>query len=189
MPNRLRILTRNLLLAVLLSGLSLNALADSAETELTIQAGLAQALTLACDTALNFGITRLTDPAQFSGATLVLSATDGSITGAEADTLSADVGQAGICTLSGSLAPDGRTVSVSFADGGEATLTPNADAFAELDAAGSGTLTVHTFTTDAAPILHGGTSIQIGASLIIPSAPALGGYQGTIQVTVSDDDV
>ena len=170
-------------------GFSQTALAEEATGTLTINAGLSEAMTVTCGTALSFGITRVTGTVP--SMTLVMD-TAGAITG-DPINVNPGSGTAGVCTLSGSLANDGTTVTVTYGDTPQAgssaseTLSAEGEAFSELAAATEGSeLTVNTFTESATAISGGGSTIDIGASLVIPAGASLGGYQGTIEVTVDD---
>ena len=188
----MKTLTRAILATSLVAGLgfSQTALAESADGTLTINAGLSEALTVTCGTALSFGITRVTGDVLTTGTTLVMD-TEGVITD-KPDGVNPGSSTAGECTLSGSLADDDSPVAVTYGDtpvagsSASATLSGNVDAFAELGA-GTGTLTVNSFTQSATAISGGGSTITIGASLVIPENASLGGYQGTILVTVDDN--
>lgn len=179
------ILTRAILATGLVAGLGLSqmALAETENTDLNITAGISAAMTLVCGSDLNFGITRVTDTT-FTQTTLTLE-TNNSITKSGDEKVVPAAGTAGLCTLSGSLA-NNVTPSVTF--NGTSTLEGNINAFTALNAASGNNLTVDTFTTDVAgrKISDGEIVIKIGANLVIPADAAIGGYSGTIEVTVND---
>lgn len=192
MKLRMKTLTRAILATSLVAGLgfSQTALAETANGTLTINAGLSEAMTVSC-TALSFGITRVTGAVPATETTLVMN-TAGEISG-QPGGVNPGSGTAGVCTLTGSLAADLSTVTVTYGDtpqaGNSASTTLSADsgAFSELGAATDGTvLTVNNFTESASSVDNGGSTIDIGASLVIPANASIGGYQGTILVTVTD---
>lgn len=180
-------------------GLSQTALADSAEDDLEITAGLTEALTLSCETALDFGTTRLGELERGGETTLTVSASDGDITVGGTDAgVTADSGQAGECEISGSSAAENDEVTVTIAgetDGtGSVSLDGDGSAFSDLDAPASALedLDVSTFTTDPGSVVidsDGGATFNIGGELTIPSTVEgenLGGYSNEVTVEVDD---
>lgn len=185
------ILTRAILATGLVAGLGLSqmALAESANDDLEITAGISAALTLEC-TPMSFGITRVTDT-NFNATTLTL-ATNNNITknaGGDEKVVPLTSGTAGTCTLSGSLGSGSPTVTYgeNLEEGSAASIALEGAAFSPLDPASGNELTVVNFTEDAPAIDNDGRSIiKIGANLVIPTDAAVGGYSGTIKVTVND---
>lgn len=181
-------------------GIASNANAETASSDLNVNAGLKEALSLTCGTALSFGITILnvTDLTSDQTATV---ATDGTLSGSGGDGTAGLVGSegtvsAGQCTMSGSKASDTSAVTVKYdgETGGESgasmTLTGENAALGLDGAGGSNTLTVDSFTQSISSFdTDGEATIDIGASLTTPStldANSLGGYSGTVTVEVDD---
>ena len=180
-------------------GLSQTALADSAEDDLEIKAGLTESLTLSCDTALNFGKTRLGELERDDETTITVAPDDGAITvGGDVDEVTAGDGQAGVCTISGSAASENDEVTVridgSSLESADVSLDGDGSAFSGLDGPGSDidNLDVDTFTTDPDPVrigAEGGVTFNIGGQLSIPSTVEddnLGGYSAEVTVEVDD---
>ena len=170
-----------------------NAETESADLEVT--AGLKDSMTLTCDTALDFGVVAV-DFNSFDGGTVVLG-TDGSI-GNVSSGLTPEQNSVsnGVCSLSGSAASEGSQVEVSYTS---QPLTGDDGAFEAIsapidDGSGEGTgasLTVGSFVeSDDQVGASGNATIKIGATLLIPAginADSLGGYSGTVAVTVDDE--
>ena len=182
-------------------GLSQAAMADTATDDLVVTAGLAEALTLSCDEALSFGITRVGNLEREGTTTLTVAPADGAITvTGEADQITAGPGRQGQCTIAGSNADEGTGVDVSIGDtaanltsNASVNLTGNATAFSGLDAPTTDVtgLSVTDFTLERAVEIDadGGAVFDIGGELTIPAtlvSDNLGGYQGTIEVKVDD---
>jgi len=179
-------------------GLSQNAIADTATDDLEITAGLTEALTLSCDSALNFGITRLGELTRGGETTLAVSAETGNLTtGGSTTGVTAGSGSRGVCTIAGSSAAANTSVTVQIGGSavGDASTTLDGDvsAFSGLDAPESdATLTVDSFQLNPADVqidANGGTSFGIGATLTIPASVSennLGGYKNTVTISVND---
>ena len=183
-------------------GLSQTALADTAEDQLEITAGLADALTLSCDT-LSFGITRLGELEQRASETTITVPADGGAisVGGDDDEVTAGSVQAGECTISGSNADEDHPVTVTIAgetDGtGSVALVGDASAFSDLDAPEQvseiNPLGVSDFETEPSEVQigdNGGATFKIGGTLTIPSQVVednLGGYRAEVTVEVDDD--
>ncbi|MEX0375366.1 DUF4402 domain-containing protein [Spiribacter pallidus] len=194
--------TQRLLLGCCLSvagGVSGSANAGTASSDLAVVAGLKQALTLTCDTALFFGVVAV-DVQSFDGGSVVVGP-DGSVA-TDSGALVANGSAPGQCTVSGTHVFDGnRSVILDFAadsvtlegaavDGlstplyGGAALTVN-------DLEGEAELTETVVETTIVGTDDGGKkfTIQIGGRLDIPgdiNAKSMGGYSGTIEVQVMD---
>lgn len=181
-------------------GLSQTALADTATDELEITAGLTEALTLSCDTALSFGITRLgdLDRGGSNETTITVAAADGSISVGGTDTgVTAGSGQAGECNISGSSAAQNADVMVQIGgeDVGNASTTLNGDndAFSGLgEPTPALSLGVAGFELDpVTPQIdgNGAATFNIGATLTIPGTVIeanLGGYSNEVTISVDD---
>ena len=158
-------------------GLSQSALAESGSGEMTVTAGLSQALKVECDTNLSFGTTSLIAGTRTGGDTVITVATDGGTTADDSDGVAAGTGAAGECTVSGSQENTGTfDVSVSAP-----TMT----------AVNSGTasITVDNFQFAGVEISGGGATITIGGDLTIPDnlvTDDYDDYSGTATVTVTD---
>lgn len=194
--------TLGIMLALGLSfGLSQTALADTASDDLQINAGLIQALTLSCDTALSFGITRLDTLDRSPAITkITLDPTDDtlSISAGSSTGVSTGTGQAGVCTVTGSAQSDSSLVTVNV--GGEqqapgdasVDLEADGDAFTILDPPTEAlSLTVDNFQLDDVfvRLTDGEVTFKLGADLTIPAVVAennLGGYSNTISVFAND---
>ena len=170
-----------------------NAETESADLEVT--AGLKDSMTLSCDTALNFGVVAV-DLNSFEGGGVVLG-TDGSIGNVSSGlTPGQNSVSNGVCSLSGSAASEGSQIAVSYAS---QPLTGDDGAFAAIsapidDGSGEGAgapLTVGSFVESYEGVdASGNATIKIGATLLIPAginADSLGGYSGTVTVTVDDE--
>ena len=180
-------------------GLSQTALAETAEYDLEIKAGLTHALTLSCEEALSFGITLLGELDRDSETTITVPADDGSISvGGDKDGVTAGSGQAGECTISGSNADENDEVTVTIAGEsvGDASVYLDGDGSATaLDAPSSDIdeFEVSTFTKDPDPVEideNGGATFNIGGTLEIPESVEdnnLGGYSKTVTVEVDDE--
>ena len=201
MKLRMKTLTRAILATSLVAGLgfSQTALAESTSTDLDVNAGLAEALTLNCNTALSFGITRLETLARGSATTLEVPAAGGIATAAgDTEGVTASGGEAGACSIAGSLAGNNTEVTVTIAgetDGtGSVDLISNGTAFGPTTAlTGVNALKVSTFTTNPSPVViaeDGSASFGIGGTLTIPAtviSANLGGYSATVTVEVADE--
>lgn len=171
------------------------AVAQSAQANLNVKAGLAPTLTLTCHTALSFGTTRLIDAAAVATTTLTLIAASGAITNPTiVGIIPPAFGTPGKCTLQGSEANDGQNLTIfigtSTTVASSATIAISGANILGLGAANT-TITVNNFTLD--PLIpeveEKKASFAIGADLIIPANPGangIGGYQGAITVFVSD---
>ena len=185
MKLRMKTLTRAILATSLVAGLgfSQTALAEEATGTLAINAGLSEAMTVTCGTALNFGITRV-QLSDYSGDnTIVVAATGGATKGGTGTGVTVGDGAAGECSVSGSSETTG-TITVSFTTSeGNITLSKDSN---------SADLKVGTFTTtdgDALQLSGGGTTFNIGGTLTIPDNLTLenmGDYTGEVVVTVTD---
>lgn len=201
------LLTTGITLALGLSfGLSQNALADTANDDLEVRAGLTQAMTLNCapneaNGPLDFGITRLDlDTYVASTLTVIPNATGGNGTTSSTGDTGVTYGSTdhGSCTLSGSNATGQVVVSFSDADGNfdgtELALVGSGSPYS-LDAPTTDlTVTdgfyVDAFSEDHSDLSAGGTTIYIGGTLNIPTgivADNLGGYTAEIKVEVDDE--
>ncbi|WP_018952038.1 hypothetical protein [Thioalkalivibrio sp. AKL12] len=182
-------------------GLSQTALADTAEDQLEITAGLAEALTLSCDAALSFGITRVGELDRTGATTITVDASDSSITvGGDDSNVTAGNGQAGGCTIAGSNADENDPVTVSIGgtvadlvSGVTVNLDGDASAFSGLEAPDTAlsNLEVSNFTLNDSVSINasGGASFTIGGQLTIPETligDNLGGYANTVTVLVDD---
>ena len=177
-------------------GLSQTALAETASDDLEITAGLTEALTLSCNAALSFGITRLGTLSRDDDTTLTVDPETGAISedgGIEGVT--AGSGQAGECTISGSNADESDTVTVTIAgEIGTVSLAADGEAFGDLESPDSALedLDVGTFTTDPGTVeieADGGATFNIGGTLTIPGNVGddnLGGYSAEVTVEVDD---
>lgn len=159
-------------------GLSQTALAESGSGEMTVTAGLSQALKVEC-TTLSFGTTSLIAGTRDGGDTVITVGTDGTTDADDSDGVAAGTGAAGECVVSGSQDTGTFNVTVS-----EPVMT----------AVNSGTLsdteiTVGNFQTAGAEISSGGATIAIGGDLTIPNSLVVDDYDdysGTATVTVTD---
>jgi len=180
-------------------GLSQTALADTASDDLEITAGLTEALTLSCETALSFGITRLETGNRGGTTTLTVDPDGGDITlGGDDTNVSAGTGQAGTCTIAGSSATDGATVTVTIGgsslESADVSLVADANAFSGLGPPGTllNDLDVSTFATNPGSVVidsNGGATFNIGGTLTIPAEVTgdnLGGYSNEVTVEVDD---
>ena len=195
MKKRISTLHRTLLATGVAVGLGLSlsqtALADTAEGELEIHAGLSTAMTVSCPQALSFGITTLPEENRGGETTLTLDPDDDSISvGGQTDDIATGTGQAGECTISGADVNASMTVTVE--DGGsEVGLLEQA--VLGLDAADAGaSISVTSFTTNPDPVQtdeNGNVTFNIGGTMTIPEmigSTGMGGYVGTATVTVDD---
>ena len=186
-------------------GLSQTALAEfagdenTASDELEITAGLDEALTLRCETALSFGITRLETGDRGGTTNLTVPAGGGAISvGGTGDGVSTvGNGQPGQCTISGSAAEADTEVTVTFETGesDSVSLGGDEDAFPPLDAPNTAAdLKVSEFETDPGTVQIDGSgeaTFNIGGTLEIPGDVVevnLGGYRGEVTVVVNDDE-
>ena len=177
-------------------GLSQTALADTAQDDLDITAGLTEALTLSCDTPLNFGITRLGTLDRAGETTITVAANDGAISpGGITEGVTAGGGQAGTCAIAGSSATEGDNVTVTIGgESGTVSLDADGEAFSGLDVPGTplSNLDVSGFATHPATVTidaNGGAEFNIGGTLTIPGTITevnLGGYSNTVTVEVND---
>ena len=180
-------------------GLSQTALADTAEDQLEITAGLADALTLSCDT-LSFGITRLGELEQRASETTITVPADGgaiSVGGTGDGVSTVGNGQPGQCTISGSAAEADTEVTgtVETGESDSVSLGGDEDAFPPLDAPNTAAdLKVSEFETDPGTVQIDGSgeaTFNIGGTLEIPGDVVevnLGGYRGEVTVVVNDDE-
>jgi hypothetical protein len=177
-------------------GLSQSAIAESADGTLNITAGLSEAMTVTCNSALSFGVTRVTTGDRDDATILTVDAdnTTGSpnTTSGTLTDVTFGLVSPGSCTVSGSQADDTTVITVSFEptvielaglQGAEGLDIPGTDI--------SG-LNVDSFTTTSGATLEltdGGTIFGIGGRLTIPNnlvAGNLGGYGAQVTVTVDD---
>lgn len=204
MKHRTTILHRALLATGIAVGMGLSqtALAETASDDLEITAGLIEALTLSCDTALSFGITRLTLEGRTGSTTITVAASDGATTlSGYTSGVTAGTGVAGVCTISGSAADENDPVTVKIggteadliATGVSVDLEGNASAFDDLaapDPALTGLAVTELGLNGPVTIDNsGGATFQIGGDLTIPQTVVtgnLGGYSTTITVEVDD---
>ena len=193
----MKTLTRAILATSLVAGLgfSQTALAETATTELQVNAGLAEALTLSCDTAMSFGITRLGNLDRSAVTTLTLDPSNNNLTVTNDDGnvgVTAGEGQAGECIIAGSAAANTTSVTVSFSTPDD--LAGNTSAFGNLTAPASGSdisgMAVSITSVTGVTIGEtGGASFNIGGVLTIPATATpqnMGGYSTTTEVTVND---
>jgi len=179
-------------------------LADTATSNLQINAGLDRSLILNCSKPLTFGVWFVQSSDRTGGQTLIRVGPNvpGGLPlvdqrSGEASGVLPGPGQ-GECQVSGSTAPDGTELSIVF---NSTVLTLNPEALlGQNRPAESGALRVERFRWRPAsagfanegvlPKIESGTaSFAIGADLIIPNnlnAANFGGYSGSITITVTE---
>lgn len=178
-------------------GFSQSALAEEASGTLDITAGLAEAMTVTCDAALSFGVTRLSTGDRNGSTTLTVAA--------DPDTISATIGgaatgvvssavSAGSCVVSGSQANDDTVLTVTSDGKSIDSVSVSLDAAATdgLSAASSPVsgLDVGSFTLSDTSLTSGEATFAVGGTLTIPNNLTegnLGGYNNTLTILVSDD--
>ena len=168
-------------------GVASTANAEEASSDLEIRAGITEALVLRCETSLSFGITRV-DLENHDANAFVQVDPDGSVT-SQGSSLSTGNGTNGVCTMSGSQAANEDSITVEF-EGPSTQLEGKSNAFNGLDEPEKDIdLLVDEFSVKGKTVdENGSATINIGALLTIPKldANAMGGYSGTIEVTVDD---
>jgi hypothetical protein len=193
MKFRTQSLTRAILATGVVAAFSLSqmAVAEEARGELTINAGLSEALTVSC-TPLDFGVTRV-DPSANQTGVLTILAEDGG-TPNLADTpvgLTADSGSSAECEISGSQAGPDSPVTVQFfaENTGGTLLTPDAINLTFEGAPAEFKITQLTTSPDIKINGSGGSTFYIGGSLNIPAtllSTDMGAYSTSIFVQVTD---
>ena len=167
---------------------------ESTSGELEIEAGLNEAMSVVCDQPLKFGVTLIRSGDRGGHTTVALDRSNNDTNlGGNSENISTDTAgtaQKGECTLYGSGASDGSTITGTF-DTSDVTLTRATGS--ENSANG---MKVGTFTVTSEPDLtqvengrdDGSAPFTIGGTLTIPkNAPAdPGGYATTITVEVND---
>ena len=192
-------LTRAILATGLVAGLGLSqtAMAETAEGDLVITAGLQEAMTVVCTQPLSFGITRVATGERGGGGvtTVTVSPNTGAGTrGGETEDVTLGTTGRGLCEVSGSQAGNDTVITVSFnpnttnlgGQGGAEGLNAPETALGNLAVASFGTSTA----VGDLVLQDGATTFGVGGMLTIPNdlSPAnLGGYGATIQVVVDDD--
>lgn len=160
---------------------SQTAFAGHASATLEVSAGLREAISLSCGTALDFGRTTLNTAA---AVTLTVH-TDGTVSIPDA-TIGVTTGDtiAGECTVSGA---DTDTVDILIT--GDTTMTGSV--LGELAVPSTALALTFTTSLDASNIavVNGSATFKVGGTLTIPAAVVsanLGGYSAQVTVTVTD---
>lgn len=181
---------------LVLAAFPLLASGESTSGELEIEAGLNEAMSVVCDEPLRFGVTSIRSGDRGGSTSVELDRNNNDTNlGGVKDNISTDTtetAQKGECTLYGSGASDGSTITVTF-DTSDVTLTR---------ATGSGNsangMKVGSFTVTSEPDLtqvdngrdDGSAPFTIGGTLTIPrnlDRDTIGDYSGTVTVNVSDE--
>lgn len=163
---------------VILGGVFFGAKVQAATTNLTIDAVIVQAVTVACGTNLDFGQIDAT-----ASDIITVDTADGRTEASGADNLvGGSTAVSGVCTID---AADGANLDVNIADttltGGGSTLEVSNYTFAGTGAAGAAG---NNFTITGLPA-GAGTNYTVGADLNIVAGDLAGTYQGTAVVTVT----
>ena len=192
-------LTRAILATGLVAGLGLSqtAMAEAAEGDLVITAGLQEAMTVVCTQPLSFGITRVATGERGGSTTVTVNPnnpnTGAGTLGGQTDDVTPGTTQRGVCEVSGSQADDNTLITVSFNP--DTTNLGGQDGAEGLDEPETalGNLAVASFTTSRAKgdleLQDGATTFGVGGTLTIPNdliTDNLGGYGATIEVVVND---
>ena len=168
------------------AGLSQSALAEEGTGEVEVTAGLAQALKVECNTALDFGTTSLV-AGDRSGNTVITVAPDGTTTTSGSDVVSVGTAQVGLCTVTGSQNTAGTFTTKEFQ---APTMNADSGQTAPDDGSGNPTLTVSNFESSSTEIdSNGAADINIGGDLTIPDnldGDNYGDYSGTVTFIVVD---
>lgn len=188
------ILTRAILATGLVAGLGLSqmALAEPAQDDLTINAGLAAAMSVSCGTPLSFGLTRVKTGNSTSNTVNVNAQSDAASKGTNGNVITnVGTGTAGECTISGSAASVDATVTVTIAGQTNGTGTVSLAGASTDGPSTAATLTVSNFITfpSQVEITAGDTTFKIGGTLTIPGGLVddnLGNYTNTVTVEVDD---
>lgn len=183
-----------------LAGVPLFAIAEETSGELEIEAGLNEAMSVVCDQPLKFGVTSIRSGDRGGDTTVELDRKNndtnlgGNSTNVSADTT--QTAQKGECTLYGSGASDGSTITVTF-DSSDVLLGKDESSSNAPDKAADG-ISVGEFTATSEPDLtqedngldDGSAPFTIGGTLSIPGTldrETIGDYSGTVTVNVSDE--
>lgn len=143
------------------------AVAETATGSLSMEATLDEALTVSCDTSLNFGTITIANGA--SGTVTVDTSGNGTY---PTNISQSGTDAAGACTISGNDQSSAPTVSISSGASIDKTDT---------------SLAVDSFTDNAGSITGGNGVFNIGGKLTIPNGfTDFGDYSGTVTVTVDD---
>jgi predicted secreted protein len=168
-------------------GLSQSVLAADGSGAMDVNAGLTQALSVTCGTALNFGTTSIIAD---NDATVITVATDGGVSTDNNDGVATNVNSdaaAGVCSFTGSTVATGASFDATVSgvsDLGAGTVSAPETAVANLS------LDTFKFTTPS--ISNGGAEFSIGANLNIPAGLVeanFGNYETTVTVEVNDDQL
>lgn len=186
-------------LGLLFIALPLSVSGEITTGELEIKAGLNEAMSVVCDTPLNFGVTSIRSGNRGNATTIALDRRNNDLTpGGNKDNISTGQGTAGECSLYGSGASDGSTVTVTFENAGaDVELSADEGAGNAPGQAKSG-ITVGDFTVTAEPDLtqndngleDGDAPFTVGGTLTIPGnlpRNTIGDYRATVTVTVEDE--
>lgn len=181
---------------LVLAGFPLLVSGETASGELEIEAGLNEAMSVVCDQPLKFGVTSIRSGDRGGKTTVALDRSNNATNlGGNSENISTDTAgtaQKGECTLYGSGASDGSTITVTF-DTSDVTLTRATGS--ENSANG---MKVGSFTVTSEPDLtqldagnrEGSAPFTIGGTLTIPGnldRDTIGDYSGTVTVNVSDE--
>lgn len=168
------------------------AMAETAEGELDVEAGIGSAVTVVCTKALSFGTTTFSGSTALQTEMEITVDADGNLSATDAPALSAlGDGQAGECTLFNATSSNETNISVTYSETSEFAL--GGAAVLGLDSAGSPSDKLLVTLDDASAIdsevnSDGEATFKVTGTMKLPTnAPSnTGGYAKTIVVTVND---
>ena len=172
--------------------------AASASADIEAIAGIQPLVSLDC-TPINFGVWRVPVRASGGVTTVTLAATSGATaalsgntTSVSASTKSGHAATPGVCTFTGSAAPDGTAVALTTQTGA-ADMTGDGTAYIGIAAPASAVLSMGaTLTTPTGVTTTAGAStFYVGGVLEIPSvitAANYGGYKADAPFAITADD-
>lgn len=192
-----KLIFKFILIAVISLAVIKYAAAEDTSGQLDITVGINEAMSVICDIDLDFGLITVRSGNRGGASSVALnrSNNDLNISG-NAQNVSTTTGTAGECTLYGSGASDGSTITVTF-DDADISLGKN-DASSNAPTSALQGLSVGSFTVTSEPDLtqddnglnDGSAPFNIGGTLTIPDEvprDAIGDHIGTVTITVSDE--